>query len=107
MTAFSVPATNVIVVGASAGARHGHIYVAPPDYHLIIDGRYVRLPCGPREHRFRPAVDPLFRTAAEHYGARAIGVVLSGHMADGTHGLTLIKEAGPSRRCRESSWGCS
>jgi two-component system, chemotaxis family, protein-glutamate methylesterase/glutaminase len=70
------------------------VYVAPPDYHLIIDGEHVRLSHGPREHRFRPAVDPLFRTAAEHYGRRTIGVVLSGHMADGTHGLNRIKEAG-------------
>jgi two-component system chemotaxis response regulator CheB len=74
--------------------RDGRVYVAPPDYHLIIDGRKLRLTRGPREHRFRPAVDPLFRTAAEHYGARTVGIVLSGHMADGTHGLMLIKEAG-------------
>jgi two-component system chemotaxis response regulator CheB len=74
--------------------RDGHVYVAPPDYHLIVDGRHARLSHGPREHRFRPAVDPLFRTAARHYGERVIGVVLSGHMADGTHGLTLIKKAG-------------
>jgi len=74
--------------------RNGCVYVAPPDYHLIIDGRHLRLTRGPREHRFRPAVDPLFRTAAEHYGARTIGVILSGHMADGTHGMELIKQAG-------------
>jgi two-component system, chemotaxis family, protein-glutamate methylesterase/glutaminase len=74
--------------------RDGYVYVAPPDYHLIIDGDRVRLSHGPREHRFRPAVDPLFRTAAEHYGPRTIGVVLSGHMADGTHGLIVIKDAG-------------
>src|SRR5688572_5924505 len=74
--------------------RDGHVYVAPPDYHLIVDGRHARLSHGPREHRFRPAVDPLFRTAAKHYGECAIGIVLSGHMADGTHGLSLIKKAG-------------
>jgi two-component system, chemotaxis family, protein-glutamate methylesterase/glutaminase len=74
--------------------RDGHVYVAPPDYHLIVDGRHARLSRGPREHRFRPAVDPLFRTAARHYGKGTIGVVLSGHMADGTHGLNLIKTAG-------------
>ena len=72
----------------------GHIYVPPADFHLLVaDGR-VRLSHGPREHRFRPAVDPLFRSAAEHYGARVIGVVLSGSMADGTHGLMLIKSRG-------------
>ena len=74
--------------------RDGHVYVAPPDYHLIVDGRHAVLSHGPREHRFRPAVDPLFRTAARHYGENVIGVVLSGHMADGTHGLALIKKAG-------------
>ena len=74
--------------------RDGHVYVAPPDYHLIIDGRRARLSHGPREHRFRPAIDPLFRTAAQHFGPRTVGIVLSGHMADGTHGLALIKKAG-------------
>ncbi len=88
--------TKLTVVNPEDGMpiRDGCVYVAQPDYHLIVDGRHVRLNRGPREHRFRPAVDPLFRTAAQHYGPRAIGVVLSGHMADGTHGLALIKEAG-------------
>jgi two-component system chemotaxis response regulator CheB len=89
-------ATQLSVVNPEDGMviRDGCVYVAPPDYHLVIDRRHVRLTRGPREHRFRPAVDPLFRTAAQHYGERAIGVVLSGHMADGTHGLCLIKKAG-------------
>jgi two-component system chemotaxis response regulator CheB len=81
-------------------ARHaepisnGHIYVAPPDSHLVIDRSHIRLTRGPREHRFRPAIDPLFRSAAQHYGDRVIGIVLSGNMADGTHGLMTIKSAG-------------
>jgi two-component system chemotaxis response regulator CheB len=89
-------ATDLTVVSPEGemAIRDGHVYVAPPDYHLIVDGRHACLSHGPREHRFRPAVDPLFRTAAQHYGERAIGVVLSGHMADGTHGLALIKKAG-------------
>ena len=64
-------ATQLTVVNPEDGMpiRDGCVYVAPPDYHLIVDGRHVRLTRGPREHRFRPAVDPLFRTAAEHYGA--------------------------------------
>jgi two-component system, chemotaxis family, protein-glutamate methylesterase/glutaminase len=73
---------------------HGQIFVAPPDYHLFVTSGYVGLSRGPREHRFRPAIDPLFRSAAEHYGARTIGVVLSGSMGDGTHGLMLIKSRG-------------
>jgi two-component system chemotaxis response regulator CheB len=89
-------ATPLQVVSPDDGMqiRDGHVCVAPPDYHLIIDGRRVRLTHGPREHRFRPAIDPLFRTAAQHFGARSVGIVLSGHMADGTHGLSLIKQAG-------------
>jgi two-component system chemotaxis response regulator CheB len=88
-------ATKLTVVHPEDGAtiRAGYVYVAPPDYHLLVGGTKVRLNRGPREHRFRPAVDPLFRTAAEHYGSGVIGVVLSGHMADGTHGLKVIKEA--------------
>jgi two-component system chemotaxis response regulator CheB len=89
-------ATRLKVVSPGDGGliRDGCVYVAPPDYHLIVSGRHLRLTHGPREHRFRPAVDPLFRTAAEHYGPRTIGIVLSGHMADGTHGMALIKQAG-------------
>ena len=74
--------------------RSGHIYVAPPDSHLIVERGRIRLTRGPREHRFRPAIDPLFRSAAEHYGERVIGIVLSGNMADGSHGLFMIKSAG-------------
>src|SRR5688572_7699933 len=89
-------ATPLQVVSPDDGMqiRDGHVYVAPPDYHLIIDRARVGLSHGPREHRFRPAIDPLFRTAARHFGARTVGIVLSGHMADGTHGLSLIKKAG-------------
>jgi two-component system chemotaxis response regulator CheB len=88
--------TPLTVLTAEDGTamRNGYVYVAPPDYHLLVEGRHVRLSHGPKEHRFRPSVDALFRTAAAHFGARTIGVVLSGHMADGTHGLTLIKQAG-------------
>jgi two-component system, chemotaxis family, protein-glutamate methylesterase/glutaminase len=89
-------ATTLTVVHPKDGdtIRAGYVYVAPPDYHLLVEGQKLGLNRGPREHRFRPAVDPLFRTAAEHYGRGVIGVVLSGHMADGTHGLQVIKEAG-------------
>ena len=91
-------ATRLTVVTPEDGmvARHGHVYVAPPDYHLIIDGGARLSYPRPREHRFRPAVDPLFRTAGRALCPRTIGVALSGHMADGTHGLKifLIKEAG-------------
>ena len=72
----------------------GRIYVAPPDRHLLIKRGLVRVVSGPRENLFRPAVDPLFRTAARAYGARVVGIVLSGGLDDGTHGLELIKRHG-------------
>jgi two-component system chemotaxis response regulator CheB len=73
----------------------GTIYVAPPDFHLLIaeKGRIV-LGKGPKENRFRPAIDPLFRSAAQVYGPNAIGVVLTGNLDDGSAGLWAIKQLG-------------
>ena len=72
----------------------GHIYVGRPDRHLLLMPGLIRLTLGPREHGNRPALDPLFRSAARSYGSRVIGVILSGTLDDGTVGLHAIKAAG-------------
>jgi two-component system chemotaxis response regulator CheB len=72
----------------------GRVYVAPPDLHLLLERGLTRLSRGPKENRFRPAIDPLFRTAARHYGPQVIGVILSGLLDDGTLGLMRVKHYG-------------
>jgi two-component system chemotaxis response regulator CheB len=81
-------------------AEHGErlntsrIYIAPPDNHLLIKKRKILVTKGAAENRYRPGIDPLFRSAAVSHGSRVIGVVLTGMMDDGTAGLIAVKRCG-------------
>jgi two-component system, chemotaxis family, protein-glutamate methylesterase/glutaminase len=72
----------------------GQFTIAPPDFHLLVSDSAVVLNRGPRENGHRPAIDPLFRSAAAQYGVGTIGVILSGSLDDGAIGLANIKRAG-------------
>lgn len=85
-------ACSLATTGQSLEA--GHLYLAPPDRHLLIRDGHLLVTKGPRENNFRPAVDALFRSAAAHHGAAVVGVVLTGLLHDGTAGLEQIKRAG-------------
>ena len=72
----------------------GTIYLAPRDHHMLVKDNHIELSRGPKEHFTRPAVDPLFASAAVAYGARVIGVLLTGAGDDGAAGLIAIKQYG-------------
>ena len=87
----TLPAERVIT---RAPIVHGRVYVASPDFHLLVKPGVVESVRGPRENGHRPAIDPLFRSAARAYGRRVIGVVLTGSLDDGTLGLQQVKAHG-------------
>jgi two-component system chemotaxis response regulator CheB len=86
-----LPVANV---GSGARLEAGRVYVARPDHHLLLEPGVLVVSKGPKENRFRPAIDPLFRSAAQVYGPAAIGVILTGNLDDGTSGLWAIKRLG-------------
>lgn len=86
----------LLIQNAVDGAplKPANVYIAPPGFHLQVEPGRMRLIGGPTENRHRPAIDPLFRSAARVYGHAAVGIVLSGYLDDGSAGLFRIKEAG-------------
>ncbi|GAB3892673.1 chemotaxis protein CheB [Larkinella knui] len=72
----------------------GQIYVAPPDHHILIEDNQLVVKQGPKENRFRPSIDALFRSAAYTYGPRVIGIILTGMLNDGTSGMWSVKRLG-------------
>lgn len=74
--------------------QHGHIYLAPSDQHMLIVKGKILVTKGARENRSRPAIDPLFRSAAVAYGNRVVGIILTGYLDDGTSGMMAIKRCG-------------
>jgi len=74
--------------------RAGRVYIAQADRHLLVEPGRLRVTAGPRKNRFRPAIDPLFRSVAQVFGPGAVGVLLTGSLDDGTSGLEVIKRLG-------------
>src|SRR5215212_3426729 len=84
--------SSLSVAHAKNGAKiqPGHVYVAPPDHHLLIEGAHMKLVHGPKENLHRPSIDALFRSAARWAGPRVIGVVLTGARDDGRVGMRAL-----------------
>lgn len=74
--------------------KAGHVYVAPADHHMLLKQETVIVTKGARENRYRPAIDPLFRSAAVTHGPRVVSVVLTGLLDDGTEGSAAVKRCG-------------
>lgn len=74
--------------------RKGWVYIAPPDFHLLVKRQTMLVTKGARENRYRPGIDPLFRSAAVAHGPAVVGVVLTGNLDDGTAGLVAVRKCG-------------
>jgi two-component system, chemotaxis family, protein-glutamate methylesterase/glutaminase len=86
--------TQLPVVEPCHGAplRPGHVYLAPPDYHLLVEPGSLALSVDPPINSSRPSIDVLFESAATAYRHRAIGVVLTGANADGARGAVRLHQ---------------
>ncbi|MGB5944093.1 MAG: chemotaxis protein CheB [Leeuwenhoekiella sp.] len=89
-----ITSLNVIDAEDDMSLERGCIYIAKPDHHLFVRSNKIQLSKGPRENRFRPAIDVLFRSSAVSYSNECIGVLMSGRLSDGTAGLDAIKMCG-------------
>jgi two-component system chemotaxis response regulator CheB len=89
-------ASTLPVVEASDGdeLQAGHVYVAAPDHHLLVEDGRVRVVRGPHENGHRPAIDPLFRSAAEARPGEVVAVVLTGSLDDGAAGSAIVSRLG-------------
>lgn len=86
-----LPATQAV---DGARIKLGRLYVAAPNHHLLVKDGFMSVAFGPKENRHRPAIDPLFRSAARAYGARVVGLLMSGGGDDGVSGLRAIHQRG-------------
>src|SRR5581483_7824274 len=91
-------ASSMPVTRAADGAslETNHVFVAPPDHHLVVVDGLMRVVRGPHENRHRPAIDPLFRSAALSYREGTVAVVLSGALDDGAAGAAAVSSLGGS-----------
>jgi two-component system chemotaxis response regulator CheB len=93
-------ALPVIEPAGGEPVKHGVVYVAPRDQHMVVDDGALRVNRDAKEHRTRPAIDPLFRSAAAFYGGRVAGVLLSGMGADASPACSTSRRPGACRSCR-------